>query len=623
MSVPFDQLDAKQKQVVRYKGGPLLVLAGPGTGKTEVLTHRIAYLITHMNEQPKEILAVTFSRKATNEMAERLKEFKGLEEAQPRVSTLHAESLRILDGLGRSRKFLVADDEATLLMRDASEDLGLDIGARERKELEKKVKLLKANNKIPDEIFEGSSQDRVLKAFYDRYEQLLAFNRAIDLDGLILKVVRILSCDDSSSGSYQLQPRHLLVDEYQDINQVMYNLIQILARNIETLFVVGDDDQSIYSWRGADPTIIRNFHQDFQSAQIQILEKSHRCPEHILKGAQAIVSKDLNYVPKPFSSSKGEGSPIHILLSRSYTREALWITKWINDHLSKNFVKPKDIVIICKDLKLADLLMEQLRIARINATRWRSGGLFTDRAFREILAYLRIFVARDDNLALRRCMKGPTGKGIGDVGVCRLRRIAERYQCSLWEVMMNVNRYRQLKIWREKFRRFAGRIQELHERSTKLKLYETIDLIAKEIGASKLNSVDKLKTFAASFPEEMDLASFLQEVNKNRGIDLAGGGPEPEEKRDAVALMSMHSAKGLNYDVVFLLGMDEGILPDRYQDMNEQRRLCYVAMTRARKELFLCHARLRKGPAARGWGIYVPSRFLREIPKEHREIIRS
>lgn len=620
MPVSFDDLDFKQKQVVRHQAGPLLVLAGPGTGKTEVLTHRIVYLITRANVPPEEILAITFSRKAANEMAERLKKFEGLEEAQPRISTLHAESLRILGDMGKASKFLVADDEAQLIMKDAAEDLG--VPTKELRGLEEQIRLLKANNTLPEEISGESKQVQLLKNFYTRYEQLLSFNQATDLDGLVLRVVRVLSDNNSYLNTYKPEARHLLVDEYQDINKSEYELIHILAAGVRSLFVVGDDDQSIYGWRGADPSIIRNFQQNFRASQIEILEKSYRCPEHILKGAQAIVSKDPKYRPKPLSSSKGEGSPIHILLSKSWTVEALWIAKWIKDYLSEGF-NPRNIVIISKTTKIVDFLVGELKRVGINVTYWRSGGLFADRNIRDILAYLRIFVARDDNLALRKCMMGPAGQGIGNVGILKLRRTAEKHRCSLWEVMVNPRKYRQIKRWWSHFERFARRIDELHNKSTKLKLDEVIDLIAKEIGASGLSSVDKLKTFAKSFPEDMSLEDFLSEVNKKRGLDLAGGGPEPEEKADAIAVMTMHSAKGLNYDVVFLVGMDEGILPDPSQDENEQRRLCYVAMTRARKELFLCHAKMRRGPAAKGWSTYNPSRFLSEIPKEHRDIIRN
>jgi len=616
MSVPFEQLSPKQKEVIKHNGGALLVLAGPGTGKTEVLTHRISYLINKRNVPPDEILAVTFSRKAATEMVERLKKFLGLEKEELHVSTLHAESLRLLNNIGESRKFLIADDEARLLIEDAAEDLGVSQKAGTLRALEKKIKLFKANNQLPSEV-----KNEFLRKFYQRYEELLDFNGAIDLDGLVLKVVRALPSGNISFSNDQI--RHMLVDEYQDINHAEYKLIQILAERAESLFVVGDDDQSIYGWRGADPDIIRNFKQDFPSGQTEILEESHRCPGHILKGAYAIVSKDPNCIKKPLYSSKGDGSLINILFSKSWSVEAMWITNWIKDYLSRGNTQPGDVVILTKTLNLAETLVEQLRLAKIKTTYWRSGGLFSDRNVLDILAHIRLIVNKKDNLALRRCIRTSTGYGIGHGAERKLRRIAENNNCSLWEVIVNVQRFRELRRWQGPFEKFVAKINKMTDKSSKLKLNEIVQFIAKEMATDRLSNVKKLRDFAKSLPEGTNLNEFLTELNKNRGVDLAGGGPEPETEGEAIAIMSMHSAKGLGYKIVFILGMDEKILPNLNQDEWEQRRLCYVAMTRAKKELFLCHAKMRKGPAAKGWSFYQPSRFLYDIPKEHIKVINN
>jgi DNA helicase-2/ATP-dependent DNA helicase PcrA len=321
LSVSFNDLKPKQKQVVKYEGGPLLVLAGPGTGKTEVLTHRVAYLISQKKVSPKEILAITFTKKAANEMLERLKEFEGLKTFQPSVSTLHAESLNVLGEIGQpSFEFIADDDETLMLMKDASEDLNLEIGYRELKTLKRRIELLKANNRLPNEMDENGS-DVMLKRLYERYELLLTYNKATDLGGLVVKAVR------SIFKNYRPNVRQLLVDEYQDINRVEYRLIQLLARDADGLFVVGDDDQSIYGWRGADPSIIWDFENTFKGAKIESLEDSIRCPEHILKGALGVVSKCSNYKHKSIHSARGEGSKIHILRSSSEIAEARCILR--------------------------------------------------------------------------------------------------------------------------------------------------------------------------------------------------------------------------------------------------------------------------------------------------------
>jgi DNA helicase-2/ATP-dependent DNA helicase PcrA len=619
MPVKFDDLFPKQQKAVRHSSGPLLVLAGPGTGKTEVLTHRIAYLVKN-KVNPKEILGVTFSRKAAGEIADRLKEFQGFEKNRPRISTLHAEALRILGGLGAGQKFLLDGDEATLLMMDAAEDLGLNLKVKELRKLGKKIGFLKANNKLPNEMISPDNQTLLLKKLYQRYEELLDFNSAIDLDGLVLKVVRLLFLTNSS---YEANIRHVLIDEYQDINQAEFNFIQILAKDIDSLFAVGDDDQSIYGWRGADPNIIRNFSKDFHNAQVEILEESHRCTEHILKAAQAIVSKDPRYQLKPMRSVKGEGSPVHIVMSKSWTAEAVWIAQQIKDMLSGGLVTPSKVVVLSKDLRLVDLLAEQLRIARIDSVYWRSGGLFADDAVRDILAHIRLLLDQEDNLAVRRCIDTETGSRIGKTGIYHIRRIAEKKSCCMWEVLLNCQKFAELQKWQDHIRRFVSKMKELEVESSKTPLSKIIHLVAKEIGASEKKSVERLTLFVKSLREDINLEDFFAEVNKNRRLDLAGGAPEPEEKKDSVTIMSLHSAKGLTYDVVFLVGMDEDILPDSSQDINEQRRLCYVAMTRAKKDLFLCHAKMRKGPAAQGWRFYNPSRFLNEIPREHKEVLRN
>lgn len=618
MPIPFEKLYPQQKKVVTHKGGPLLVLAGPGTGKTEVLTHRAAHLVNCREVNPTEILAITFSRKAAGEMTERLKSFGGFEETPPRTSTLHAEALRLITNLDASRRFLLGEDEAHLLMADAAIDLGLQMKARELKKRYREIGLLKANNKHPNDLICIDNPTKIVKKLYERYEDLLSFNHAIDLDGLIMKVVRALSSDESN---FKSETRHLLVDEYQDINQAEFQFIKILAQNVDSLFVVGDDDQSIYGWRGADPNIIRSYRKDFNGAHVEILEESHRCTGHILKGAQAVVSKDTQYQYKPIYSVKGDGSPIHILVSKSWTAEGIWIADWISNSISKGQFKPSDIVILCKIVKLADFLGEQLRIAGIDMIYWRPSSLFTNEIILNILAHVRLVVDKADNLALRRCVDTSTGRGVGKKGVMVIRRLAEKYSCSLWEIMLNAHEHSKLQRWQDCIESFVSRIQEM-EKASDQRVSETIKMIAKEIGASG-SGVDQLNKFAGSLTEEMDLEDFLGAVNRNRGLDLVGGVAEPEDEKEAVTIMSMHSSKGLTYEVAFLLGLEAGIFPDPTQDIDEQRRLCYVAMTRARQELFLCYCKALKGKPARGLKFYNPSSFLHAIPKEHREVISN
>jgi DNA helicase-2/ATP-dependent DNA helicase PcrA len=517
--------------------------------------------------------------------------------------------------MGESRKFLVADDESRLLLRDAVEDLGLPNDWKALRTLETGIKLSKARNCVPDDV-----ADPVLRGVYKRYEELLDFNHAMDLDGLVLKVVR--SSQSNNNGLFSIDfSGHLLVDEYQDINQAEYSLIQLLAQKATSLFVVGDDDQSIYGWRGANPEIIRAFKQDFRDSQVQILEKSHRCSGHILKGAYAIVSKDPYCIPKSLCSSKGDGSPIHILLSKSGMVEAFWIVNWIKNYLSKENSRPTDIVVLSKSLNIAEPLAEQLRLAKIAATFWRSGGLLSDKDVMDILAHVRLILDKGDNFALRRCLATKTTSGIGNVAERRLRELAEKYKRPLWEIAAKAEQFAELKRWQPALEDFVAKIYTLENEVEKLEPYETVRLIGRRLGVYQRVNVKRFVEFAQSISKGSTLEDLLSETNKIRGVDLAGGGPEPEDREEAVSIMSMHSAKGLGFKIVFILGMDQDIMPDSGQDECEQRRLCYVAMTRAKQELFLCHAKMRRGPAARGYSFYELSKFIFNIPREHAHVI--
>jgi len=619
LPIPFQRLYPKQKKVIVHKGGPLLVFAGPGTGKTEVLTHRAAFLTDSCGVDPKHILALTFSRKAAKEMTERLKDFAVFEDNQPRASTLHAEAFRVMNCIGGGKKYLLGEDETRLLMADAAIDIGLCGKATELRKLQREIGLLKANCGCPADIMVNDEHTENLKKLYERYESLLSFNNAIGLDGLVMEVVRDLS---SGKKNFRSESRHLLVDEYQDINQAEFQFIKILSQNTDSIFAVGDDDQSIYGWRGADPNIIRNFDKDFNGAQVEMLEESHRCTGHILKGAQAIVSKDPQYKYKPITSTKGDGSPIHLLVSKSWTVEGIWIAKWIGNAISKGQYKPSEVVVLSKMIDLADFLGEQLRIAGIDTVYWRPSRLFTNESVLGILAHVRLIADKEDNLAVRRCLGTPTGEGVGEKGVRIIRHLAEKNSCPLWQIVLKAQQYPELKRWHDSLASFVYEIQIMEEASSNQKVNETIRMIAKKISASG-SAVDHLDKFAGSLPQEMDLEDFLDEVNRNRGLDLAGGVAEPEEEKEAVTIMSMHSSKGLTYGVAFLLGLEEGIFPDPGQSLNEQRRLCYVAMTRAKRELFMCYCRALKGKPARGLKFYEPSSFLNDIPAEHRDIIHN
>jgi ATP-dependent DNA helicase UvrD/PcrA len=614
LTVPFESLLPSQKRVVQNPADKLLVLAGPGTGKTEVLAHRIIHLINNFGALPQEILAVTFSRKAATEMRERVAGPLGALAENIRISTLHAEALRLLHGSHGAPHFFVSDLEARLLMQDAIEDTGFANLAKV-KSCQDWVRLRKAEHLRPPQITSTDSNSRMLKSIYNRYEELLTFNRSADLDSIVGKAVELLPTvlGGDNPASYI---KYLLIDEYQDINECEHKLIHLLARFASKIFFVGDDDQSIYGWRGANPSIIRNYRLDFQG-NTDSLEESTRCTNNILRAAVSIVSHDSGYVSKTLRSTKGDGRPVQVLHSSTETLEASWISQRIRGRVSNGEWQASKIAIICRRPDLADPVVDKLRRDGIESVYWRSGDILRDDAVQGILAFLRVTLDRADNLAVRLCFATKLGTGIGNRAYSRLRAIAEKQNLSLWGVLENSNAFPELSRWQSHFKRFVRSSEEIIASMDNLSPGAAVELVAKSLGTSSRAGAKKLKAVADRFSVESELSDFVDELHKNRSLDLAGGTAEPtDQSQNAVSVLTMHASKGLGFDAVFILGMEDRSLPSLNQEMDEQRRLLYVAMTRAKNELYLCTSQTRVGPPARGFQFYLPSRFLNEIPSE-------
>lgn len=617
MSIPYEQLSPSQKRVVSHSATKLLVLAGPGTGKTEVLTHRMIHVINSFHALPQEILAVTFSRKAAKEMTDRVALSLGAVAENIRICTLHAESLRILHAMRAATRFFVSDDEARTLMEDAIEDSGLS-GSVKVRDCQTWVRLRKTENKLPPETVPTNDSISNLQRIYTRYEELLAFNKASDLDGLVLRVLRVLPGVQSEAdpASYI---KHLMVDEFQDINEGERQLIHLLSRHASTIFAVGDDDQSIYSWRGADPTIIRNFSADF-IGQVEILQESNRCTNHILQGARVMVSNASGYIPKSLFSARGEGDQIRVLSSSSEIAEAFWIAREIARNVSAGEWSLAKIAIICKRLDLAEPLAKRLRREGINNIVWAPKGVMTDESVDEIMGYLRVLVDQSDNLAVRRCLESGSSRGVGRKGFAELRHIAESASQSLWSTMKNVANHPELRRWSSAFDRFCQTVETLMTQTAGLNPPQTINKVVESLRMRQRPNIMNLIQ-VATYLSELSVSGFVNEVQKNRSLDLAGGASEPAAGNSpSLSIMSMHASKGLTFDTVFVLGMDRGILPDFRGDLGEQRRLLYVAMTRAKNSLYLCHSRRR---IMGGKKFYTPSHFISEIPSEHLSHIRN
>ena len=494
-----------------------------------MLTHRIIYLINHENVLPQEILAVTFSRNAAQGMKGRVADAIGDVAEDVRISTLHSESLRTLGAMNASPRFFVSDDEARMLMQDAIDDCGFSSAIR-TKDCQIWVALQKGENRLPTEIVANLSRDSTnFKQVYARYEELLRINRASDFGGLVIHVLRRLSGLPT-----QVDPtsyvKHLLVDEFQDINAAEVELIRHISQHATSLFTVGDDDQSIYSFRGASPIFIRNFVADF-AGQTDILQESNRCTDHILQGAKGIVSRASGYIPKSLKSAKGQGNKVQLLMSSSEKREAFWISKTIKAKISTGEWNVDKIAILCKSLEIAKPVLDQLHNDGMQTSPWTSRGDVNDEAVTNIMAHLRFLIDPHDNLALRSLIEKRALSGIGRKGITELRHLAESENRSLWDTVVSSSNHVKLRRWSTNLHNVEQELSRLTAQTAGLDATRMIDKIARHLNVSQRKTVQTLMQIATNFTDQNAVSDFVNEIQRNRSLDLAGGVLQPKPNK--------------------------------------------------------------------------------------------
>jgi DNA helicase-2/ATP-dependent DNA helicase PcrA len=600
MSVGSANLSEKQKNAIEQREGEYLLLAGPGTGKTEVIAHRIANLIFEGTD-PNKIVAITFSNKAKTEMIERLHKFKGLEETDFRISTLHSFALEILRKKDKRKKFLYLEDECEILFNDAVEDV---IGLEEPfdiKDCINWVNLNKYSNISCDKCEVGLYKD-----VYSRFEYLLEYNNANDINGVVMNSLIHI---DHFEGINLFDIEHLLVDEYQDINHSEYEMIKKIYEGAKSLFIVGDDDQSIYAWRGADPKIIHNFNRDFKKSKIDYLENSYRCTGNILNGSLSVVSKCKYYYPKIIKSVKGEGELIQILVAEDEEKESEWISNKVAELLGKN--APNDIAIITPQFNRAREVSLGIRKKGIKVTFWGQSSLFKDLRVKKIIALMRIINDRTDNLAIRFFLENVKKFGIGDKTIRIIKKVSLDKHVPIWEVLTNPSKYECGKMGNKisKFYEFINILDEDIGDDAD----ECINKIASSLSIPVTNEVRELSDISDNLEKDSGISDLLKMIIKERRKEA---GEIKEKEKNGVNVMSMHASKGLGFKIVFITGMEDDLLPRYDRDIDEQRRLCYVAMTRAKEQLYMSYCREITGPAAQGHKKYNPSLFLGDIPDE-------
>ncbi len=633
-------LNPEQREAVECIEGPLLVLAGAGSGKTRVLTSRVAYLIGACGIAPEAVLAVTFTNKAAGEMRARVEKILGSAAEGVWVSTFHSTCVRILrreiHHLGRSRSFVIYDESDALgLVKEAMRRHSLDPVTAEARRLRWTLDQWKNAGWLPaDAAREARDLDAERAAeIYTTYQKLLADAEALDFGDLLLLVVQLFEQRPEVLRYYQQRWQYLLVDEYQDTNRVQYRLVHQLVAPHRNLCVVGDPDQSVYGWRGADIRNILDFERDFPDARIVKLTRNYRSTQRILAGADAVVENNPDRPAKRMRAEGGQGGPIVLYQARDERDEAAYVVRRILEAVRDGSRSYGQHAVFYRTNAQSRPVEEEL--LKYDVPYVVVGGVrFYDRAeVKDALAYLRLALNPKDDMGLRRIVNRPA-RGIGKTTLERASALAEERATSLLE---GLRMYAERAGGRAatKITAFLRLADELHQDLPRLEPADALSSVLERSGylraleaedtpeaESRVENLRELVASAEDFevvnrtPEDEGrslVELFLDQVALISDLDGA------EMSDDRVSLMTVHSAKGLEYPVVFLVGMEEGIFPHQgsmrdERAIEEERRLCYVGMTRAMQELTLCHALERRRFGSRSFSS--PSRFLREIPQQ-------
>lgn len=638
----YDTLNKEQREAVYHTEGPLLILAGAGSGKTRVLTHRIAYLIDEKGVNPWNILAITFTNKAAGEMRERVDQIVGFGSESIWVSTFHSTCVRILrrhiDLLGYDTSFTIydADDQKTL-MKDVCKYLQIDTKVYKERNLLAAISSAKDELITPEEYELNAAGDfgkQKIAKVYKEYEKQLRANNALDFDDLLVKTVQLFQTQPEVLDYYQERFRYIMVDEYQDTNTVQFELIRILAKKYRNLCVVGDDDQSIYKFRGANIENILGYERVFPNAAVIRLEQNYRSTQNILNAANHVIANNAERKEKTLWTENEEGPKIHFRQFMNGFEEAEYIAGEISKAHREGLCQYRDCAILYRTNAQSRLFEEKFINANIPYKIVGGVNFYARKEIKDLLCYLKTVDNARDDLAVQRIINVPK-RGIGATTLGRVQDYADKMGISLYEALRVAEEVPSIGRSLSKIDGFVTFIQML---KSKAQAYTVEDLLkeiieltgyVKELEAedteearARIENIDELISKTVTYQQTMEeqdqpatLAGFLEEVALVADIDTV----DPEQ--DYVLLMTLHSAKGLEFPRVFMAGMETGIFPSymsiNYGDgseLEEERRLCYVGITRAMKELTMTCARQRM---VRGETQYNKvSQFVQEIPRD-------
>ncbi len=639
----FDQLNEAQRQAVSATPGPMLVLAGAGSGKTRVLTYRVAWLVQVHQVSPLSIMAVTFTNKAAQEMRGRIEEMLGYPVGGMWMGTFHGIAHRLLRahwqqaGLPQGFQILDSDDQLRMIRR-ALRELGLDEGFWPPRSVQWFINGHKEEGRRPQQMPPAhDAQQRQLIQIYQAYEELCQRFGLVDFAELLLRAFELLNNNEVLRARYQQRFQHILVDEFQDTNAIQYAWLKMLAREHRNIFVVGDDDQSIYAWRGARIENILQFEKDFPGTTVLRLEQNYRSTSTILTAANAVIDHNKGRLGKSLWTEGDDGEPVRLYAAFNDIDEARFVVDTIQSRVEAGGHRAEAAILYRSNAQ--SRVFEEILLDVGMPYRVYGGLRFFERAeIKDALAYLRLVASRQDDPSFERVVNVPT-RGIGNKTLEQVREYARINRMPMWEASLALIHGCQLaKRSAQALSRFVQLINDISERAHGLPLADQTDIMLQQSGLidyyrkekgekaeTRVENLEELVNAARNFshdPEDdMDaLSAFLTHAA------LESGDTQAKEWEDCVQLMSLHSAKGLEFPYVFLTGMEEGLFPHQRSlqepgRLEEERRLCYVGMTRAMRQLYMTYAEIRR---LHGREAYTsPSRFLTEIPHELIEEVRG
>ncbi len=624
-----DSLNDRQKEAVVNTDGPMLILAGAGSGKTKVLTTKVAYLIEEKNIDPNNILAITFTNKAAKEMKERIFRLEGNSAFYIQISTFHSFGLKILkencELLGYEKNFTILDsDDSLSIIKKIMKELNIDAN----KYNPKAIKNVISNNKNeiidPEKysLYVNTDFDEIALEVYRKYEKSLKINNAVDFDDLLILPLKLFNNNPGVLQKYQEKYKYVFIDEYQDTNEPQYILSKMISAKYKNITVVGDADQAIFTWRGANYKNILNFEKDYKDAKVVLLEENYRSTKTILNAANNVIKNNKVRKEKNLWTQNEEGSKITYYKAFDEKDESNYVVNEIKKLIEKG-VNPKDICVLYRANAQSRTVEEAFLTSNISYNIVGSYAFYNRKEIKDLIAYLKLIYNNKDDVSLLRVINYPK-RGIGNKAIENLAIKSNVLDKSLYEV---IDSGKELE--------FKNMIEEIKKEESHLTLTELIDMVLDKSGMKKsledeksieadirLENLEEFKSIAKAMEINEGIVSLEELLDKLALVSDVS--EQKNDNEDKVTLMTMHAVKGLEYDYVFIVGVEEGLFPhsnslESNDELEEERRLCYVAITRAKKKLYLINARSRilYGKVSSN----VPSRFINEISDEYIETI--